>query len=178
MSKTNNFLFIFLKIIAWVIFVGLSIEAGGLIVNFIFSLYNPEFVSRLYQKLDLSALYAFNEWAFFGMYSIILVIAVLKAVLFYIVVLLVSKIDLSKPFNRFVSKQISLISYFTLSIGILSYVGQEVAIDFEYYGFEMDNLKPFWTDSQAFVLMAAVIYIIAVIFKKGIDLQNENELTI
>ncbi|HCM77099.1 MAG TPA: DUF2975 domain-containing protein, partial [Cytophagales bacterium] len=44
MSKTNNFIFTGLKIVAWIIFVGLCIEAGGLIVNFFFSLYKPEFV--------------------------------------------------------------------------------------------------------------------------------------
>ena len=52
MSKTNNFVFWGLYIVAWLIFVGLSIEAGGLIVNFFFSLYKPEFVQNLYEKLD------------------------------------------------------------------------------------------------------------------------------
>ena len=57
MSKTNNFVFWGLYIVAWLIFMGLCIEAGGLIVNFFFSLYNPEFVQNLYQKLDLSEIY-------------------------------------------------------------------------------------------------------------------------
>ncbi len=57
MSKRNNFLFIGLHIVAWLIFVGLCIEAGGLIVNFVFSIYRPEFVQNLYQKLDLSEMY-------------------------------------------------------------------------------------------------------------------------
>ena len=53
MSERNNFVFKGLHIVAWVIFVGLSIEAGALIVNFIFSLFKPEIVHNLYQKLDL-----------------------------------------------------------------------------------------------------------------------------
>ena len=57
MSKTNNFVFWGLYTVAWLIFVGLSIEAGGLIVNFFFSLYKPEFVQNLYQKLDLTEIY-------------------------------------------------------------------------------------------------------------------------
>jgi hypothetical protein len=64
MSKTNNFVFKGLKIVAWIIFVGLSIEAGGLIVNFIFNLYKPEFVQNLYQKLDLSEMYNRSKWTF------------------------------------------------------------------------------------------------------------------
>ena len=178
MSKTNNIVFKGLHIVAWVIFVGLCIEAGGLIVNFIFSLYKPEFVQNLYQKLDLSEMYNRSKWAFFSMYTFILVIAILKAVLFYIVIRLVSQIDLSKPFNSFVSRQISQISYYTLSIGLLSYAAQQSAKNLVHRGFVTDNLNQFWADSQAFILMAAVIYVIATIFKKGIDIQNENDLTV
>ncbi|MBK6481915.1 MAG: DUF2975 domain-containing protein [Chitinophagales bacterium] len=178
MSKSNNFVFKFLKIVAWVIFVGLCIEAGGLIVNFVFSLYKPEFVQNLYQKLDLSEMYERSKWAFFSMYSFILVIAILKAVLFYVVVILVSKIDLSKPFNSFVSRQISQISYYTFSIGILSYIARQSAKNLQHHGYVIDNLDQFWADSQAFILMAAVIYVIATIFSEGVEMQKENDLTV
>lgn len=178
MSKTNNFVFIILRIIAWIIFVGLCIEAGGLIVNFVFSLYNPEFVQNLYQKLDLSEMYERSKWAFFGMYSFILAISILKAFLFYVVIMLVSKINLSKPFNSFVSRQISKISYYTLSIGLLSLMARETAKNLQHRGYMIDTLNQFWADGQAFILMAAVIYVIATIFSKGVEIQNENDLTV
>ena len=178
MSKRNNFVFKGLHIIAWVIFVGLCIEAGGLIVNFVFSIYKPEFVQNLYQKLDLSEMYNRSKWAFFGMYSFILVVSLLKAYLFYIVVRLMHKIDLSNPFSSFVSEQITKISYCTFSIGILSYIAQQAAKNMQHQGYIIDNLNQFWADSQAFILMAAIIYVIATIFKKGVEIQNENDLTV
>ncbi len=178
MSKSNNFVFEALHIVAWVIFVGLCIEAGALVVNFIFCLYNPEFVQNLYQKMDLSEMYQRSKWAFFSMYSFILVIAILKAYLFYVVIRLISKLDLTKPFNSFVSEQITQISYFTLSIGLLSHIARETAKNLQHRGYEIDQLGQFWVDSQAFILMAAVVYVIATIFKKGIELQNENDLTV
>ena len=178
MSKTNNIIFWSLYVIAWLIFVGLSIEAGGLLVNFFFSLYNPEFVQNLYQKLDLTNMYEASKIAFFGVYSFILVISILKACLFYTVITLMHKMDLSKPFHTFVATKISQVSYFTLSIGLLSYIGKELVNDLKHYGFVPENLNQFWADSQAFILMGAVIYIIATIFKKGVDLQNENDLTV
>lgn len=178
MPKENNFIFKGLHIIAWVIFVGLCVEAGGLIVNFFFSIYKPEFVHNLYQKLDLSAMYNQNKWAFFGIYSFILFISFLKAYLFYVVVRLMHKIDLSKPFNNFVSEQIIKISYCTFSIGILSFIARQTAKNLQHYGYAIDNLNQFWEDSQAFILMAAVIYIIATIFKKGVEIQTENDLTV
>jgi hypothetical protein len=156
----------------------LCIEAGGLIVNFFFSLYNPAFVQNLYQKLDLSEMYERSKWAFFGMYSFILIISILKALLFYAVIILVTKINLSKPFNIFVSKQISQISYYTLSIGLLSYLARETAKNLQHHGYAIDKLNQFWGDPQAFILMAAVVYIIATIFSKGVELQNEIDLTV
>ncbi len=178
MPKTNYFVFKGLNIFAWIIFVGLCIESGGLIVNFIFSLYKPEFVQNLYQKLDLSEMYNRSKWAFYSMYSFILAISILKAYLFYIVIRLISKLDLAKPFNSFVSNQITQISYYTLSIGLLSYIARQTAKNLLHRGYEIDQLNQFWADSQAFILMAAVVYVIATIFTKGVEIQTENDLTI
>jgi hypothetical protein len=172
MSQTNKFVFTVLKIVSWVIFVGLCIEAGGLMVNFIFSLYKPELVQKLYNKLDLSEMYERSRWAFFSMYGFILIISVLKVVLFYIVIRLVSKINLTKPFNSYVSRQISLMSYYTFSIGILSYLARETAENLQHRGYVIDSLNQLWADSQAFILMAAVIYVIATIFSRGVLSQN------
>ena len=167
-----------MQIVAWIIFVGLCIEAGGLIVNLFFSIYNPEFIPRLYQKLDLGEMYNRSKWAFFGMYSFALAISLLKAYLFYSVIMLVSKLDLSKPFNSFVSTTITKISYTTFSIGILSYIALQTTKNLQHHDYVTDNLDQFWADSEAFILMAAVIYVIAAIFKKGVEIQNENDLTV
>ena len=178
MSKRNNFVFKGLHIVAWVIFVGLCIEAGGLIVNFIFNLVKPEFVQNVYQPLDLTEMYKDNKWAFFGIYCFILFISILKALLFYIVIRLMHKMDLKKPFTTFVSDQFLQISYYTLAIGLFSFIARQIAKNLMHHGFVTDSLNQFWIDSQAFIVMGAVVYIIATIFKKGIDIQNENDLTV
>jgi hypothetical protein len=178
MEKKNNYVFTFLSIVAWVIFIGLCVEAGALIVNFIFSLYNPEFVQNLYQKLDLSEMYYVSKWAFFNIYTFVLAISLSKAYLFYIVIRLIHKLDLLKPFNSFVSEQITQISYFTLAIGLLSAVAKSTTNSLLNQGFKIDRLDEFWADSEAFILMSAIIYIIATIIKRGIEIQNENDLTV
>jgi hypothetical protein len=176
--KTTNIIFKVLHVVAWLIFVGLSIEACGLLVNFICSIYKPEFVPNLYQKLNLTEMYSQNKWDFYKIYSLTLSISFLKAFLFYIVVMLMYRLDLSKPFNQYVSDTILKISYFTFSIGILGYITKETIQHIKLEKFILDNLSTFSTDSEAFILMSAIIYIIAIIFKKGIEIQNENELTI
>ncbi len=178
MSKTNNFVFIALHVVAWLIFIGLSIEAGGLIVNFIFSVFKPEMVGNLYQKLDLSKLYAASKWSFYGMYSFAVIISILKAVLFYCLIQMLLKLDLAKPFNNYITKKILQLSYYTFEIGILSYTAREVAKNLENHGYEIDKLNQFWVDSQAFIIMSAIIYVIAQIFKRGVEIQEDNDLTV
>jgi hypothetical protein len=178
MKTKKNVVFIILNIITWIIFVGLSIEAGALIVNFVFSIFKPEMVQNLYQKMDLSGLYNQSAMVFYGMYGFVLFLSILKCILFYIVIMLLLKLDLEKPFNAFVSKQITRMSYLTLSIGLVSHIAQEIGNNLQHQGYEIGPLNQFWVDSQAFILMAAVVYVIALIFKKGVELQSENELTI
>ena len=93
MTKRNIMVFKGLHVIAWIIFVALCIEAGALIVNFIYSIFKPEVVHNLYQKLDLSQMYKLSKLAYFGMYSFLLVISVLKALLFNTVIRLLYKLD-------------------------------------------------------------------------------------
>lgn len=176
--KQNNFIFKALTVIAWVIFVALCIEACALLVNFIYSLFNPDVLKNLYQKLDLIEMYNRSTAAFYSIYTFILVIAFLKAGLFYDVIKLVSKLDLNRPFSSFVSKQISSISYTTFAIGLISIVARQTANNLSHRGFDVNKLNDFWVDSQAYILMAGVIYAIATIFKRGIEIQNDNDSTI
>lgn len=176
--KYNNFLFKFLIVIAWIIFVGLSIEACALLVNFIFTFFNPAVLKNLYQKLDLSAMYNRSTTTFYSMYTFILVIAFFKAALFYEVIKLVSKLDLDRPFSSFVSKKITSISYITFMIGLVSIAARQTADNLSHKGYDVNMLNEFWVDSNAYILMAAVIYTISIIFKRGIELQNENDTTI
>jgi hypothetical protein len=178
MNPQNNLVFKTLTLIAWGIFIALCIEAGALLFNFIYSLFNPAALKNLYQNLDLSDMYNRSKPVYFFMYSLVLVIAFLKSVLFYDLIKLIGKLDLNRPFSDFVSQQITRISYITFTIGILSYSARQVAKNLAHRGYPINQLEKFWVDSQAYILMAAVIYVIAAIFKRGIELQNENDSTI
>jgi Protein of unknown function (DUF2975) len=119
-----------------------------------------------------------NKIAFFSMYSFMIVIAVLKSYLFYILNRQMTKLDLEKPFSSFFSKQISQISSFTFAIGLIGYIAHEGSKNLQRYDYKLDQLDKFWVDYDAFIFMAAVVYVIALIFKKGIEFQSEKELTI
>jgi hypothetical protein len=178
MTQKSAYIFKFLQVVAWFIFVGVCIEAGALAVNFVYSLWNPLVLKNLYNKLDLSAMYEQSQFVFFLMYSFILSISLLKAFLFYDVIKLVGKLDLQKPFSEFVSKQISRISSLSLTIGLLTVIASQVVKSISQKGFDVNQLNFYWTYGEAFIFMAAILFIIATIFKRGIELQSENDLTV
>ena len=45
-------------------------------------------------------------------------------------------------------------------------------------GYEVSHVEKYWNDTAAFLMMAAILFIISQVFKKGIELQNENDLTV
>jgi hypothetical protein len=42
----------------------------------------------------------------------------------------------------------------------------------------VSHVEKYWSDTAAFLMMAAILFIISQVFKKGIELQNENDLTV
>src|SRR4051812_43170307 len=92
-----------LQILSWIIFIGLCIQAGGIIVNTFITLFiNPAGVKNFWEGSDyLSGLYQFDHGYFITITSIAIIVAVLKAIMFYLIVKLFAdkKLDMSQPFS-------------------------------------------------------------------------------
>lgn len=178
MFKHSSIVFKGLQIIAWIIFVGICIEAAALLVNFIFGFIRPDLLSRLYEKLDLTDLYAENKPAYIGIYSFIISLSALKAYLFYAIISLMRNFDLENPFQMKTSKQILNLCYTTLSIGLISYIGQKTVSSLPLNHFETSRISHFWVDTEAFLLTSAIIYVLSYIYYRGVEIQHENDLTV
>ena len=85
--------------------------------------------------------------------------------------------NLSKPFDLLFQSD-PADQLFHLVGRFLSYMPGSLPKIFSNTDLITDGLHQFWEDSQAFILMGAVIYIIAAIFKRGVDIQSENDLTV
>ncbi|GGG53657.1 DUF2975 domain-containing protein [Bizionia arctica] len=179
MKTQTDLILTAMKVIFWVVFIGLCIKTGALLISFIVSLaVNPEAASNLYLGLDLSELQNTNQWYYIHVASFIISISALKGYLAFLVLKIFSKIDFKKPFTEATSLLISKISHIALGIGVLAIIAsryniwlirsKESILDTQYY---LDGGKEF-------LLLAGIIFIISLIFKKGIDLQTENELTV
>ncbi|MCG2614649.1 DUF2975 domain-containing protein [Terrimonas sp. NA20] len=170
-----------LLILACIIFIGLCIEAGGYLTNAVFALVKPEAVKYLWKEVDLSALLRYDRSHFFTVVVVITIISVLKAVLFYLIirVLFNKNLSLAQPFNQPLVRFINTASFITLLIGIFCTSGMNYSHWLKNNGASLPDVNQLHFDGgDVWLFMAVTLFIIAQVFKKGIEIQTENELTV
>ena len=164
-----------LKVVSWILFIGLCIRTGAMIISFLVSLFlNTRAAGDIYLGLDLSALLDYNKWHYIVMAVLIISLSGLKAYLFFWVIKIISKINLTNPFSEYNGNIIFKMSSIALQIGIL-------AISAKSYSQWLSKNQVFFAyrgESTDFLYLAGILFVIAYIFKRGIELQSENELTI
>lgn len=173
-----------LQLLAWIIFIGLCVEAGGIMVSTFISLFfHPEASSRFWGGLNLYGLYQFNQSYFVTLVILLSLVAVLKSILFYLIVDLFQqkKVDFAFPFNEMLGKYLFNLAYLAFGIGLFSYWGNRVAENALLAGNDtlsatLPNLQVQGAD--VWIFMGVILIIFALIFKKGIEIQSDNELTI
>lgn len=178
MSKNNDFILKVLHVMSWIVFIGLCIEAGTLIFNFTYTLLKPIASQNIYKGLDLSEIYEKQFPHFVGLMSFVVILAVLKAYLFYLVVKIFLKLNLVKPFDIEISILIKKISFEAVGISVVSFIAHQYTKRLIQKGYEVSDVEKYWNDAGAFLMMAAILFVISQVFKKGIELQKENDLTV
>lgn len=180
--KTNQILKV-LQILSWIIFIGLCVEAGGTAVNTIITLFiNPHGVSNFWEGTDyLSNLYVFDRGHFFVITLIMNIVGILKAIMFYISVKLFmnKKLNIAQPFNLELRNFLSNLSFLALGIGLFSSYGYKYSLWLSKQGIQKADLQALHiAGADVWLFMAVILFIIVQIIKRGIEIQNENELTI
>lgn len=182
MSKRIDYFRIILHVIAWIIFVGLCIEAAGFLVNTIATLsLTPEGAKRFWTQADLSELYHHNLTYYVTLTCLICIVTILKAIMFYVIVRIFydKKISLSKPFHESVRKFLLTIAYISMGIGLFSLRGAQNVNMIIAEGVKMPDLEHLKLEGASiWLFMSVILLVIAQVFKKGIEIQNENDLTV
>jgi len=174
-TKTNTDIILkVMHVVAWIAFIGLMVKAGSFLFGYGFSIIKPLAAKTIGLEYNFYSLYQHD----FVEYSIIVLSLAIfegfRAYTAYLVVVALSKIKLTSPFTPEVSKILEKIAYFILLAWILAvlcnarvhYVAKSVT------GLE-HKLIP-----QDFILMAGIVFVFSQIFKKGVEIQTENDLTI
>ena len=182
MATKKDYLLIVLHILSWIIFVGLCVEAGGFLFITLYTLfYNPAGAANFWMKSDLSALYAFDQGQFVTLTAIMVIAAVLKSIMFYVIVKLFhdKKLDLTAPFNASFGRGLYNLSYLIAGIGLFTYWGTKLSANLNEQGISLPSLQELrLAGADVWLLMCVTLLVFARILKKGISIQNENQLTI
>jgi len=172
--KTKQ-IFNMMNVISWIVFIGYCIKAGAITIVSILSLLgNSKATENLYMGIDLSNLYDFSILHFSLVVLLFILTICLKAYMFYLLIIIFKTMDFNEPFNDAVVNLVFRISYLALSIGLLGIV-------FNAY-IKWLQTKVMFTqidiNTSAYIFMAGVVFVVATLFKKANEIQQENELTI
>lgn len=171
-----------LEILSWIIFVGLCIEAGGILFNTFYTLfYNSINTKSFWNGIDLQNLYNFDKGYFFVILSLMGIVSILKCIMFYIIVKVFTykKLNLSHPFNKHLSQLILNLSIIGFGVGIFCSMAKKHRIHLIKQGVELPDLETLNLEgSGIWFFMSVILFIIVQIVKKGIEIQEEHDLTI
>ena len=171
--KTERILQI-LRVGAWIVYIGAIIRTVMLAVVFVLG------------HLKNGAGFQSGHFApSVAIFSLLLAIAILHVQVWKKVKDILTQINLGKPFSMKTAHQLIDTGYLLLSIWIVSIIGEnhvhylnksisgaaEFVQSFDY------SLANFDADG-VYLLNAGIVYIVAQVFKRGVELQQENELTI
>lgn len=182
MQITTKQILRFLYILAWIIFIGVAIEAGGSIFSAFYTMViNSVNAATYWVGNDLSALYKYDPGYFLVITSLISIAAVLKACMFYLPIKMLheKKLNLSQPFNKELRQFLLTISILAFGIGIFTGMGAKYTAWLVTQGVPMPDTQHLRLGgADVWLFMSVILFIIAQIFKKGIEIQTENELTV
>lgn len=168
-----------LQVFSWIIYVGICIKTGTIIISYLVSAFiNPQASADLGLSLDLSSLMEFNPLYYHFMLTWVIAIWMLKASIMYQVIQIFKKLKLVQPFTEEVYSHIYKMSQLALSTGLLSYGAYTYSRWISKFGVDLSNLQEFISGRAEFLFMAAILFVISQVFKRGIEIQSESELTI
>jgi Protein of unknown function (DUF2975) len=175
-SKTETILTIS-KYLALAGGVGYSIIWGSQLTTLVASFINPEWAKRTYEvDLNLLGIREHGVGFYASAMCLMITISVLKALIWFVVFALLSKLKLQTPFSMEVEKKLERIAYMLLGVWIVSSLFWKTYI---YYLSRDTGIRlPAISSGDGYLFMAAMIYIISQVFKRGIEIQEENQLTV
>ena len=162
---------------------GTLVKFGIILTSFIISLFNPEFV--VFKDIDVfgegtspgTYFYEIREshlWNYIFYVISILLWTLIKSYLAYLIIKLLAKINIIHPFSMEIANRVVKISYTLIFIWGLSFVVNF----FDKWAALAIGLEPQFEVRGEFLFIAGFVYLIGNIFKRGVEIQNENKLTI
>lgn len=172
-TRTQQILIV-MNVLAWIAFIGLLIKAGALITTYAISCVNPVAAHDLYRGLDLSRLREDSFWLYSQSISFLIAFNLMKAFVMYLVIRTLSKVNLISPFSTEICGSVEKISHILLGIWIVAVLSNAHG---KWILKQTGDVVPTLATGE-FLFMAGLVFVISQVFKRGLEIQSENELTV
>jgi Protein of unknown function (DUF2975) len=165
-----------LRIVAWIALVGSIVLLSVKIAAFTLGLFAPS-TNMTFSGTDikLSGLRKEHLKEYIFAFSFLIVIAILNVQVWKNVKDVLYKINLKSPFSMETAMMLEKIGYFLLNIWIVGFIGDGYL---DYLSKRIDGVVKGIDIDFNYLFTAGIVYIISQIFKRGVELQEENELTV
>ena len=154
-----------------------SIEFGGQLTNLIASFINPEWAKHTYE-VDLNVFNIREKNIVYYVFAMSLIIAVsaLKATVWFVLYSLLLKLKLQTPFSMVVELKLERIAFLLMGVWL---TGSFFMKTYAHYLSKDTGIElPINNSGDEYFFMAGIVYIISQVFKRGIEIQDENQLTV
>ncbi|MCX7555049.1 DUF2975 domain-containing protein [Marinicella sp. S1101] len=159
--------------LAWFVFIALLIKTGAVVTTYTISLFNSDAAKHLYFDMDLSMYlsHSLMHYSILALTKVLLFSA--QAYVAFLVTELLKDFNLKNPFSQTVVHLMERICFSILFIAFLTVLhnGHIKALE-QVVGVGANG------SDDAYLLWAAMVYVMAQVFKRGIEIQNENDFTI
>lgn len=170
-----------LQVVSWIIFIGLCVDVGGIVCSAVYTFAINPASTYFWDGVDLSGLYNYDPGYFMVIVLLMTIVAVLKAILFYLIVRasVEKKLSAAQPFSPALRKLLLMASYLALGIGLFAHFGCEHSKWLSTQQVDMPDPESLHLDgADVWLFMAVILFIVTQLVKRGIEMQEENDLTI
>ena len=176
MKTRTEIILVVLKYLALLAAIGFSIECGTQIFYLVASYLTPDWAKNGNQMERVwYRIHEYSTWYYLCAMSITISISALKAWIWYLIFDLLLKLQLKSPFSMVVTKKLEKIAYRLLEVWFLiSIVGKYLS----QYLMKATGIQLPTSSGDEYFFIAGIVYIISQIFKRGVEMQEENQLTV
>ncbi|NJN41873.1 MAG: DUF2975 domain-containing protein [Flammeovirgaceae bacterium] len=172
-TRTEQILTVML-VLAWIAYIGSLIKVGAILISYGVSFVNPEASKNLFMGDDLSDLRQLNFWYYTMSVSFMVAFSGMKAYVASLVVKTLSKVNMINPFTAEVAGILERISYVLFGTWMVATFNNGFA---DWLMKNTEVVHELW-EVKEFIFIAGLVFIISQIFKRGVEIQSENDLTV
>jgi hypothetical protein len=175
-TRTEKILIV-LRILAFMGAIKYSIDFGAQLTHFVASFINIDWAKRTYEvNLDIFNIREKSIPYYSYAMCLTITVSALKATIWYVVYALLTKLKLQTPFSMEVEKKLESIAFLSLGVWMVRGIFWKI---YAYYLLQDTGIQLSANNTgDEYLFMAGIVYIISQIFKRGIEIEEENQLTV